>query len=280
MKVIHGRTTATGWIAIAVLAAGCVDAVTVAQDDAEPDVSADGRDEADVADAPADEFTFIDADVPPDGPPAIWANEHCGSAQVIEEGRTGDPCSMTGSCAMIGEHSTTAWCDPEGHLVIAESSCRLCTDAPADPWADCAAALVGGASGQRCSGEWACLAVDPEDRCCAETADCGRGGSRYWPTDRLVRTRLCLRDCPSEPFAERPVRTGCPGPRSPFDPEPLLGDGCSGEWGCMAEDEAFAASPTGCFSPVPVWCAGGVMQLSPTYVCGEGSRECDPEPAP
>jgi hypothetical protein len=276
----------------AVLGGACVEATTVATEDIEDDgidVDDGGGDmEEEVLDVEAeDEFSFLDADVPSDAPPAVWTNDDCvmvgDTMRIFELGRTGDPCAMTELCGsfpmMRGTPAHIAYCDVTGHLVVVTTLCEWCTGPAVEPWTDCAAALAGGATGQACTGEWTCIEEDPSDRCCIRAAECGAMDSPYWSSGVLSVTQACLSSCPTEAFADRPTRDACPETRTPSSPEPLLGDACTGDWTCAASRDAFAAAPAGtgdCSrAAVPMWCADGVTLLAPNYGCRNPFETCD-----
>jgi hypothetical protein len=278
-------------VVLAAFGSSCNEPFTVATEDVVDEggggaTDADGRDvEADRRDVEEEEFIFADGEVTSDAPPAAWTAADCepggGGAlpRVMAEGHTGDACVFGATCEVMSlrpdELSHFATCDTVGRLITGSTSCRWCTAPAAEPWTDCAAALAGGGSGQACSGTWSCAARDPDDRCCILAAECGDlRDARYWALDVLGVTRLCLKDCPTTPFPDRPSYAACPAPRTVADPEPLLGDECTGDWACMAPRDAFAA-PLTFTSSVPAWCADGVLMVSSVYGCRSPCSTCE-----
>jgi hypothetical protein len=199
-----------------------------------------------------------------------WSPERC--FEACPGARTGDPCTGSTYCETPITDSVDcgAYCDLTGLTTVTELEWGSCGE-PVEPWTSCEEALAGGSVGQACSGTWRCVGATSE-RCCVETAACNprRIGGPDLPPDTLMRSRVCVRDCPSVPYAGRTTRDACPAPVWRLgDPEVREGDACTGTFTCAIPAEAFLSNPghaPGLLEAVPAWCDGAVFHVAPSWV--------------
>jgi hypothetical protein len=258
----------------ALLLGGCSERHYLSEDDAGSvgfdSGSRDGGFDAGSDAGPAGPDAWLFDAGPPFDARRVWPLEGCHEA--CTSGSTGDGCAGAIYCETTVSDSADcgAYCDLTGILTTIELAWGTCGE-PVPAWTSCEDALAAGSVGQACSGTWRCVGAT-SDRCCVETAACNprRIGGSDLPPDTLMRSRVCVRDCPSEPFVGRTTREACPSDMWRIgDPEIREGDGCTGEFTCAIPSEAFLSSPghgPGLLEAVPAWCDGAVFHVAPAWV--------------
>jgi hypothetical protein len=148
------------------------------------------------------------------GTPGVWDYCDYGSDILLNNGLTGDPCSLSGgSLSTIGCDNVWVSCI-EGRLAVYKFSQMECSDEgipatdPSGPiLTDCPSALVEGHTGQSCANAFTC-ARPAEDVCCIELAHCISSGNTGGFS--LIRTVLCERGCENvQPNTAYPSAKSC-----------------------------------------------------------------------